>query len=712
MIVCLIFLGKVPSYTLYCVQQIREWTSLPIYFITDDIDYAKELLFDYQITYVHPNELQGGLVNELEKQKGSFAYSNGLVGREQLFYYSFLRLYLLENFMRNYNINNVFHLEVDNLIYYDPSTFETQFNTKGVCYMYEDTARSSAALFYARDVDTLHHLNKVILTYINSEWNSEMVFLGKYADAYPENVYILPHVSLDETKEIPRISENFEHFNNWVFDPLSYGFWLTGIDALHSNGVLSYRRNTFCKVDITGFKHEWLKDDNGRRYPVIYLNNKTCRIFNLHVHCKDLKPHMSRKFKIPSNKTLITDNSFIGISVNPQNVELIGKYANRDEINHNEGPMYNVKSIYDGENYEEMIKCRFRVCRKEEHILECVYLGIIPIVAFSPLIDKLRHFIKMVIVHDINNINNLNIYLPNLRETIYTEDFKTNKVLENHNQIISGETFQLMPNVVSIINKDIAEFRNPVPSEIVKVFIEDINYNTLHNAKIIQVYIQLLPYFMENIFPNLRHKFILIGHNCDAGIDAKYIPMLNDDRIIHMFSQNTLMKHPKLTAIPIGIANSIYRHGQKDVLYRAINTLINGERINRIYVNVDPGTNWGHRGPVMQKMGQNPLATFVNRSPYYEYLMQMKQFKWVCSPKGNGADCHRTWEALYVGCIPLVDDIDNFHEFAKELPMILISDWSTVTLEFLERETAKLKFNYEMLNFNYWKNKIESYLLR
>ena len=130
MIICLIFLGKVPSYTLYCVQQIREWSSLPLYFITDDIEYAKELLADYEITYVHPKDLQGGLVDELEKQKGSFAVSNGLVGREQLFYYSFLRLYLLENFMRNYNINNVFHLEVDNLIYYDPATFETQFNTK------------------------------------------------------------------------------------------------------------------------------------------------------------------------------------------------------------------------------------------------------------------------------------------------------------------------------------------------------------------------------------------------------------------------------------------------------------------------------------------------------------------------------------------------------------------------------------------------------
>jgi hypothetical protein len=86
----------------------------------------------------------------------------------------------------------------------------------------------------------------------------------------------------------------------------------------------------------------------------------------------------------------------------------------------------------------------------------------------------------------------------------------------------------------------------------------------------------------------------------------------------------------------------------------------------------------------------------------------MKRYKWVCSPKGNGADCHRTWEALYMGCIPLVDDIDNFKQFSKELPIILVSDWSKVTLEFLERETSKLTFNYNMLNFNYWKTRIEN----
>ena len=54
---------------------------------------------------------QKELEDELEKKRDSFAVSNGLIGREHLFYYSFLRLYLLENFMRKYNIQNVFHLE-------------------------------------------------------------------------------------------------------------------------------------------------------------------------------------------------------------------------------------------------------------------------------------------------------------------------------------------------------------------------------------------------------------------------------------------------------------------------------------------------------------------------------------------------------------------------------------------------------------------------
>ena len=722
MIICLVFIGKVPTYIRYCVQQIKDWSSLPLYLITDDVDYSKDLLVDFDINIINSKDLNGELIDELEKQKNNFATSNGLPGREHLFYYSFLRLFLIENLMKKYNIDSVFHLEIDNLIYYDPAEFEAQFNSKGLSFIYENKGRGSAGIFYARDVESLNHLNTTTLSYINDKggWNSEMEFLGKYAETYPEKIFFLPHCT-PVNSPLYNLSCNFKEFNEeWLFDPSSFGLWLTGIDGIHSDGILSYRKNNWCPAICTEYKYEWLVDDKGRRYIITTTTSgHKCRIFNLHVNCKDLKPHLSRKFKIPSNRTLLTDNSFIGISVKKERVELLLKYANRDEIYYNEGPMNINYSVYNNHNYEddyelylkELIKNRFCICYKDEQILECVYLGVIPIVRHSSLSNTLKNFIKMVIYPEVNRINLNYIPLPTLRETIYTEDFKPTVVSEDN--IISGETFQSIAGVFSLYSTETYEFRKPVPDFVSKGMIDNLSENDwdkLHTSKILQIITELLPYFISNILPKITHKFILICHNCDFGIDTKFVSLLDDERLIHMFSQNTLITHKKLTAIPIGIANSKYNHGKKELLYKAVNTYIVEDRINKIYVNVDPGTNWGHRGPVLNHMRNNPLSVFVNRSSYYDYLVQMKRYKWVCSPKGNGADCHRTWEALYMGCIPLVDDIDNFKEFSKELPIILIKDWSKITLEFLEIETSKLNFKYNMLNFNYWKNKIESLL--
>ena len=35
-----------------------------------------------------------------------------------------------------------------------------------------------------------------------------------------------------------------------------------------------------------------------------------------------------------------------------------------------------------------------------------------------------------------------------------------------------------------------------------------------------------------------------------------------------------------------------------------------------------------------------------------QYLMALGQHRFVLSPRGNGLDAHRTWEALLVGAIP------------------------------------------------------------
>ena len=40
--------------------------------------------------------------------------------------------------------------------------------------------------------------------------------------------------------------------------------------------------------------------------------------------------------------------------------------------------------------------------------------------------------------------------------------------------------------------------------------------------------------------------------------------------------------------------------------------------------------------------------------PRGQYLMTLGSHKFVLSPRGNGLDAHRTWEAMLVGAIPIV----------------------------------------------------------
>ena len=80
-----------------------------------------------------------------------------------------------------------------------------------------------------------------------------------------------------------------------------------------------------------------------------------------------------------------------------------------------------------------------------------------------------------------------------------------------------------------------------------------------------------------------------------------------------------------------------------------------------------------------------------------------------------GLDCHRTWEALFLGCIPIVktSPIDSLFE---DLPVLIVKDWSDVTPKLLENTMKEFKkkekngaFDYKKLTLKYWVNKINHY---
>jgi hypothetical protein len=79
----------------------------------------------------------------------------------------------------------------------------------------------------------------------------------------------------------------------------------------------------------------------------------------------------------------------------------------------------------------------------------------------------------------------------------------------------------------------------------------------------------------------------------------------------------------------------------------------------------------------------------------------MRKTLFVPSPAGNGLDCHRTWEALYLGCVPVV--------LAKEFcgdeswPVLVVQNWQDLAImtqeELVKSYVAFKKLHIEPLAF-------------
>ncbi|KAH8048325.1 hypothetical protein JL722_12558 [Aureococcus anophagefferens] len=85
----------------------------------------------------------------------------------------------------------------------------------------------------------------------------------------------------------------------------------------------------------------------------------------------------------------------------------------------------------------------------------------------------------------------------------------------------------------------------------------------------------------------------------------------------------------------------------------------------------------------------------------------MLHSKFVYSPNGIGEQCYREYEALVSGAIPLVDATayDQRNALLRHLPVILVSNWSNVTPQFLERAYATMStqsFDVSHLYLPFW----------
>jgi len=118
----------------------------------------------------------------------------------------------------------------------------------------------------------------------------------------------------------------------------------------------------------------------------------------------------------------------------------------------------------------------------------------------------------------------------------------------------------------------------------------------------------------------------------------------------------------------------------------------------RIEVSEIFNSDWGDAEVRVSKAGQ--------RTNPARFLTQMGTHRFVVSPRGNGLDSHRTWEALLVGCIPIVRSSKLDPLYAR-LPVLIVSEWRDVTPTLLRNFYAKVSstralYDYNRLFADYW----------
>lgn len=216
--------------------------------------------------------------------------------------------------------------------------------------------------------------------------------------------------------------------------------------------------------------------------------------------------------------------------------------------------------------------------------------------------------------------------------------------------------------------------------------------------------------FFQNYHPLIAFPYILLSHNSDIPIPGNFAPMLDDPKIIAWFGQNVEnYSHPKLHPIPIGIANKRWTHGNTEI-FDAVRSRLQ-TKIILLYMNFALANNYPVRAEVYMEFINAPYCTWSQMLDFEIYLSDLSQSYFVLSPRGNGLDCHRTWEALYLGSIPIVctSTLDPLFE---GLPVLIIQDWSEITEPFLLQKYNQMQksvYQWEKLDASYWFALIDSY---
>lgn len=227
-------------------------------------------------------------------------------------------------------------------------------------------------------------------------------------------------------------------------------------------------------------------------------------------------------------------------------------------------------------------------------------------------------------------------------------------------------------------------------------------FHTIKDGDIIFVKTDMLSNFFRFIHPKISKKYILITHNSDHECSPIFQHYLDEQKILAWFGQNPGFQHPKFYPIPIGKANEEWAHGNTSCFLKMMDKKKESAKQYLLYANFNPKTH-PDRLRLYNFFSKQSFCRF-QRSPLALelYLQDLLSSEYVLSPRGNGLDTHRSWEALFMGAIPIVQ-----HSFLDSLfsnmRILLVDNFYEITEDFLKKQLLILSLHKNNENKFYLK---------
>lgn len=275
--------------------------------------------------------------------------------------------------------------------------------------------------------------------------------------------------------------------------------------------------------------------------------------------------------------------------------------------------------------------------------------------------------------------------------------------------IVSGDSFKNISDYILKFDtfriEDLSNYQNY--KDKINIFIELSSLESDNNKHTLLKWVK-----------NFNFYFNIILHNGDIVPEYEYITALIHNGAKKVFSVNVLDIDDKIIPLPIGLENLHYfnnglinlntnkyeNHNLKKIVKSSKNLIISAR------FNIQ--TNYIERNKLAIELKNKYGKKYQRLLNSIEYKKEVESSRFVLSPPGNGMDCHRTWEALAMGAIPVVKKGFLAESLIKDMPIICVEDWGDF-LNLNENEMIDLYDSFvgkttEKLYMSYWCKRIFS----